>query len=78
MTTIKEFFGSEGWQKFRNLRRPHECALGGVCAALGGATPLAAWMWRVLFCTAMFAWGVGFVAYLILWISIPGETGKNA
>ncbi|HWA09689.1 MAG TPA: PspC domain-containing protein [Opitutaceae bacterium] len=73
MTTIRNFFGSEGWQKFRNLELPEDAPVGGVCAALGRATPFAAWMWRVLFLTALLAWGTGLLAYIILWICIPAE-----
>jgi len=77
MTTIKEFFGSESWRKLRDLTLPRKHVGGGVCAALGQGTPFSAWMWRVLFCMTMVAWGTGLVAYLILWISIPGETKER-
>lgn len=73
MTTIKGFFGSESWHKLRDLALPEEAMVGGVCTALGGVTPLAAWMWRVLFCATTLAWGFGVGAYIILWISIPAE-----
>jgi phage shock protein PspC (stress-responsive transcriptional regulator) len=73
MAPIKDFFGSESWQKFRDLKRPEKGAIGGVCAALDKGTPFAAWMWRVLFCATTFAWGVGIIAYIIFWICIPGE-----
>lgn len=71
MTAIKAFFSSESWQKLRSIQRPSTCSCGGVCAALGDGTPLAAWMWRALFCTMTLLWGAGIVAYLILWVSIP-------
>jgi phage shock protein PspC (stress-responsive transcriptional regulator) len=73
VTTIKEFFGSESWHKFRDLTLPRDRAIGGVCAALGEGTPFSAWMWRVLFCVLLVAWGTGLAAYLILWICIPRE-----
>lgn len=75
MTTIKQFFGSESWQQLRDLKLPREGkSVGlGVCVAFGKATPLAAWMWRVLFCVTTLAWGFGLIAYLILWVSIPNE-----
>ena len=78
--SIKEVLASEGWSKFRNLTRPRKRPIGGVCAALGRATPFAAWMWRVLFCGAFFWWGTGVLAYLILWICIPSEkqTGNRS
>lgn len=76
MTTIKQFFGSESWHKFRDLTLPEKCTLAGVSAALGEATPFAAWMWRVVFCATTFAWGIGIIAYIILWICIPREKKK--
>ncbi len=78
MTTIKEFFGSESWHKFRDLKRPGDSPIGGVCAALGEGTPFAAWMWRVLFLASLVAWGSGLIAYVILWICIPGEKKTKA
>jgi len=78
MTTIREFFGSESWQKFRDLTLPEESSLGGVCAALGNGTPFSAWMWRVFFCTTTLAWGFGFIAYIILWICIPEAKDEKA
>ena len=72
MIAVKEFFASESWQKLRALRLPENGGMiGGVCVALGQATPFAAWMWRVAFMVAAFAWGVGVLAYIILHIAIP-------
>jgi len=72
---MNEPFQSDSWKKFRDLRLPAKGAkIAGVCSALGQATPFAAWMWRVLFCTLALAWGGGVIAYLILWISIPRQT----
>ena len=73
MARFKEFFGSESWLKFRGITLSNDSYLFGVCEALGGATPFAPWMWRTLFLATTFAWGVGVLAYLILWISIPME-----
>ena len=73
MTTIKEFFGSESWHKFRDLTRPRHAPLGGVCSALGESTPFATWMWLVFVGSLLLAWGTGLVAYLILWVCIPAE-----
>lgn len=75
MTAIKTFFSGESWQKFREIKRPGHATLGGVCEALGEGTPLAAWMWRALFCVAALLWGAGIVAYFILWVSIPENEG---
>ena len=73
MGSVKEMFASESWSRFRNLHRPRKPQIGGVCAALGGVTPFAAWMWRVLFCASLWLWGLGLVSYVILWICIPRE-----
>ena len=73
MTTIKQFFGSDSWRRLRELKLPNESEVGGVCEALGKATPLAPWMWRVLFSVAVVAWGSGALAYFILWTCIPDE-----
>ena len=72
MSTISQFFASESWQKLRNLRLPaHGGMLGGVCIALGEATPIAAWMWRVAFLALAYIWGFGALIYLALWLAIP-------
>jgi phage shock protein PspC (stress-responsive transcriptional regulator) len=74
--TMNETSDNDAWAKFRNAKLPRERKLGGVCAALGDATPLAAWMWRTIFCVFALAWGGGVLAYLILWIAIPNEEKK--
>jgi phage shock protein PspC (stress-responsive transcriptional regulator) len=48
--------------------------LAGVCGGLGASTPLPGWFWRALLLMCLFYWGVGGLAYLILWISIPDGT----
>ena len=72
--SFNNMFGSDSWRKLRELKRPQPAPLGGVCLALGEATPLAAWMWRVLFILITLAWGAGVVAYIILWVAIPEQT----
>ncbi len=72
--SFKNIFESESWQKLRELKRTQPAPLGGVCTALGEATPLAAWMWRVLFILITLAWGVGVITYIILWVAIPEQT----
>ena len=72
MTTIKQFFASDTWHKFRDLKLPRERVVGGICLALGSVTPLSAWMWRVLFLTAALG-GLGLVVYIVLWICVPNE-----
>lgn len=65
--------GSNAWQKLRDLTLPQERMIGGVCTALGRATPLAAWMWRVLFLAALVYWGYGAAFYLAMMLAIPDE-----
>jgi phage shock protein PspC (stress-responsive transcriptional regulator) len=45
---------------------------GGVCGALGKATPLNAWLWRILFIilTAL-TMGAAAIAYILLWWILP-------
>lgn len=67
------------WSKLRALTLPRaDRMIGGVCSAFGAATPIPAWMWRVAFCTAAVAWGVGVGAYLILMLCIPDAPKENA
>jgi len=73
MMTAKNFFASESWRKFRELKLPRKNIIAGVCASLGNATPFAAWMWRALFCATTIAWGFGLITYIILWICVPNE-----
>lgn len=72
MKFLNEVFASESWKKLRALRLPEDGGMiGGVCEALGEATPFAAWMWRVAFMCGMIFWGAGLLAYIILHIAIP-------
>jgi len=70
--TPKETGTSEvGW-KLRELRKSaKDRKIAGICGGFGEYTPLPAWLWRVLFLTSLFVGGVGLVAYIILWISMP-------
>ena len=45
--------------------------LGGVCGGLGEATPLPSWVWRFAFLAALFCYGTGVIAYILLWICLP-------
>ena len=47
--------------------------LGGVCAGIGQATGIDAWIWRLLFTLLFLFGGTGLVAYLLLWIFVPLE-----
>jgi phage shock protein PspC (stress-responsive transcriptional regulator) len=47
--------------------------LGGVCGGLGRHTGLPSWVWRVLFCAAALYFGIGMLAYVLLWLFMPLE-----
>lgn len=73
MVAFKQAF-STGWRRLRALTlRSEGSMLAGVCTGLAEATPLAAWMWRVLFCATVLTWGWGILAYLILWLCVPKD-----
>jgi phage shock protein C len=58
----------------RNLSRSKsDCVIGGVCGGLGTYTPIPPWMWRALFLVGLLCFGTGGLAYVILWIALPGE-----
>jgi phage shock protein PspC (stress-responsive transcriptional regulator) len=61
----------------RFCRSGKDHVFGGVCGGLGEHTPLPSWCWRVLFCLTAILWGGGAIAYLVLWISVPGEAKKR-
>ncbi|WP_052629558.1 PspC domain-containing protein [Pseudoxanthomonas suwonensis] len=56
-------------QRLRKSRR--DAWLAGVCGGLGEHTPLPAWLWRALFLATSLGIGVGFVAYVALWLFMP-------
>ena len=47
--------------------------LGGVCAGIGRASGIDAWIWRLLFVLLFLFGGTGLLAYLLLWIFVPLE-----
>jgi phage shock protein PspC (stress-responsive transcriptional regulator) len=57
-------------QLFRDQRRK---ILGGVCAGLANYFKVDAVWVRLLFVLLLFAYGTAFIAYLILWIAVPGS-----
>jgi len=63
----------------RQLSRVSDDAwLGGVCGGLGRHTPIPSWCWRAFFLLMMFAYGVGFVPYILLWIFLPAPRHPSA
>jgi phage shock protein C len=64
---------SDFWEGIRNLKKSAtDKKIAGVCGGLGEHTPMPAWLWRALFLTLAFLWGTGLVAYVVLWICMPG------
>ncbi len=61
------------WRGMRKSSR--DCKIAGVCGGFGEHSPVPSWLWRVLFLTALFCGGIGLVAYVILWISMPAADG---
>ena len=57
----------------RLYRSKNDRVLGGVCAGLGNYFNIDPVLARVLWAVSFFAFGVGFLAYLIAWIIIPEE-----
>jgi phage shock protein C len=45
--------------------------LGGVCGGLAQVTGVESWVWRLIWVALLFAGGVGFFAYILLWIFVP-------
>ncbi len=61
------------------LRRDREDAVvGGVCAGLGRRLGIDPIVLRLVFIAATAAGGVGFVAYGLAWVLIPGEDGTRS
>lgn len=50
--------------------------LGGVCGGLAAKTDMPSWVWRLIFTVATFAYSLGAIVYLLLWIFVPLE-GTN-
>jgi phage shock protein PspC (stress-responsive transcriptional regulator) len=60
------------WDNLRNLKKSAtDKKIGGVCGGFGEHTPMPAWIWRALFLVLAFVWGIGLVAYIVLWICMP-------
>jgi phage shock protein C len=60
------------WNSVRNLRKSAtDKKIAGVCGGFGEHTPMPAWLWRALFLVLVFVWGIGLIAYIVLWICMP-------
>ncbi|MBI4528050.1 MAG: PspC domain-containing protein [Deltaproteobacteria bacterium] len=65
------------WEALRNLRKSStDKKIAGVCGGFGEHTPIPAWIWRAVFLILVFAWGLGLIAYIILWICMPPADEK--
>ncbi|MET3565861.1 Phage shock protein PspC (stress-responsive transcriptional regulator) [Leifsonia sp. 98AMF] len=61
------------------LMRPRDGrVIAGVCAGLANRFGLRPWTVRVLFLLSCLLPGPQFIAYLVMWIVIPGEQGRGA
>lgn len=45
--------------------------IAGICGGLGEHTSIPAWLWRVIFVTLSFVYGIGVLLYLLFWIFMP-------
>jgi phage shock protein PspC (stress-responsive transcriptional regulator) len=60
------------------LMRPRDGrVIAGVCAGLANRFGLRPWTVRVLFLLSCLLPGPQFIAYLVMWIVIPGEQGRG-
>lgn len=60
------------------LMRPRDRrVIAGVCAGLANRFGLRPWTVRVLFLLSCLLPGPQFIAYLVMWIVIPGEQGRG-
>jgi phage shock protein C len=57
----------------RLFRSRRDKMLGGVCGGLGEYFEFDPVLVRVIFVAAMFISGIGFIAYILLWIIVPFE-----
>ena len=57
---------------------PRNRIIGGVCAGLSMKMRIPAFFIRLLFIALIFAFGLGIVLYLILWLSLESNTSRNA
>lgn len=48
--------------------------LGGVCGGLAAKTDMPSWVWRLIFTVATFAYSLGAIVYLLLWVFVPMES----
>lgn len=69
----KEQHSYSSYGQKRLFRNENHKILGGVCSGLGSYLGIDPWIVRVLFILS----GLGLIAYLILWIFVPGSSSIN-
>ncbi|MEA2715375.1 MAG: hypothetical protein QOG91_403 [Candidatus Parcubacteria bacterium] len=58
-------------KKMRPFRRINDGEIAGVCAGMAYAFGIPTWIVRVIWFTLLICYGVGAVAYVILWLCVP-------
>ena len=62
----------------QNLRKSaKDSKIGGVCGGLGEHSPVPSWVWRMLFMVFAVCFEIGVLAYVILWICMPGASSPK-
>ncbi|MCF8207883.1 MAG: PspC domain-containing protein [Rhodoferax sp.] len=70
--------GNSVVQSLNGLRRASaDRWIGGVCGGLATATGLGTWLWRLAFTLLLLLGGTGLVAYLLLWLFVPLDSGGS-
>jgi phage shock protein C len=76
--------GDDGMRKQNVLQRlarsRKDRRIAGICGGLGEHSGIPAWLWRLMFLAAIFLYGSGFFAYVLLWIFMPraGQAADKA
>ena len=59
-------------------RSRKDSMLGGVCGGLALHTSLPAWVWRLIFASAvLLSFGTAAIVYILLWILMPFSDAEN-
>jgi len=56
----------------RLARSARDKKIAGICGGLGEYTPFPAWIWRLAFVLGLIPHGASVIAYVLLWIFMPG------
>jgi tetratricopeptide (TPR) repeat protein/phage shock protein PspC (stress-responsive transcriptional regulator) len=51
----------------------HRAVLAGICSGLGESSPLPHWVWRLIFLAALPLFGLGAIAYAVLYFVLPDD-----